>query len=468
MGQIKTPFRFRELNKSMLVTNEVGDFHLFSKDFPDKYALKSLDESEAKALEDLFVEFPDSQKWRLAALKNRIRWSQNRPELNYLILIPTLRCDLSCTYCQVSRAPVNSRGYDWDEETLQKVLTFISKLKSKEIKIEFQGGEPTLRIDLIQRVIEFCDQKFEKHEYVICSNMTTLSNDVRALLERDDFSISTSIDGDDDIMTINRTQDLEKSKAILKNIKEVQSIFGHNKISALPTITSASVSAVKSLVNQYIDLGFSGVFLRPVNYMGFARKKHSESHDWGPIWEDFYRESIEHIASVNKKQYFEEYSLSVLLKTVLLGTDSGFVDHRSPANYATDYLLIDYDGTFFPTDESRMLSRIGQIDLQIGNVSTGIDKDKLSAINKSAIHQDNPDCIHCAYMPYCGVDIIDDLSRYGRIDLAKTNTWFCNRQKFLLDMIFKAYESKNTALMDPFLMWAYHKSSPVGYGGLYD
>lgn len=40
-------------------------------------------------------------------------------KMNYLILVPTLRCNLACGYCQVSRAPENARGFDWSVETME-------------------------------------------------------------------------------------------------------------------------------------------------------------------------------------------------------------------------------------------------------------------------------------------------------------------------------------------------------------
>ena len=39
-----------------------------------------------------------------------------------------------------------ARGYDWDE-TLADVLRFLDSLETDQIKVEFQGGEPLLRID---------------------------------------------------------------------------------------------------------------------------------------------------------------------------------------------------------------------------------------------------------------------------------------------------------------------------------
>ena len=39
----------------------------------------------------------------------------------------------------------NLEGYDWSQETLKNFYSFVEKYGSNNIKIEFQGGEPTLR-----------------------------------------------------------------------------------------------------------------------------------------------------------------------------------------------------------------------------------------------------------------------------------------------------------------------------------
>lgn len=72
------------------------------------------------------------------------------------MLVPTLRCVLDCGDCQVSRASDHASGFDWTEKTLAAVLSFLDRLATDEVKIEFQGRKPTLRLDLLERVQVFC------------------------------------------------------------------------------------------------------------------------------------------------------------------------------------------------------------------------------------------------------------------------------------------------------------------------
>ena len=108
-----------------------------------------------------------------------------------------------------------------------------------------------------------------------------------------------------------------------------------------------------------------------------------------------------------------------------------------------------------------MLSRTGHIDLSAGSLDEGIKKSKIEDLNWHSIHQVNPDCLHCAYMPYCGIDVIDDISRYGRMDVPKQETWFCNKQITLFDIIFEKVALKNKKWLDVFLKWIYRTNSPV-------
>lgn len=200
--------------------------------------------------------------------------------------------------------------------------------------------------------------------------------------------------------------------------------------------------------------------MRPVNYMGFARKQHADlSRDFA-VWDAFYHTALESIIDLNQDGYFEEFYLALMVRSIFAGLPNGFVDLRSPSRFASDYCVIDFDGTLYPSDEARMLSRTRTIDLSIGTMSSGFDESKLSALNRHAINQTHPDCLHCAYLPYCGIDVVDDISRYGHTDIPKHETWFCRRQMSLFDFIFEKVAARDRRYLDVFLKWIYRRADP--------
>jgi His-Xaa-Ser system radical SAM maturase HxsB len=361
----------------------------------------------------------------------------------------------------VSRAPLGARGFDWTEEKLTQFERFLDNVEGDRLKLEFQGGEPTLRPDLLGRIIDLCESRFSETQFVICSNLTRLTPEIEEIYARDNVVVSTSIDGPLSVMTSNRTGADDVSRAVFDNFQHIVRTYGPDKVSALPTITDAIIDDPKALIDCYVEFGFRSIFLRPVNYQGFARKRYAELSREINRWSAFYNQALTYIAELNKSGYFEEFYLSLLVRSIFTGLPHGFVDFRSPAQFGSGYCVIDFDGKIYPTDEARMLSRTGQIDLGIGDLKSGIDPAKLKELNIHAIHQVNQDCQHCVYMPYCGIDLVDDISRYGRIDVPKHETWFCNRQMMLFDLIFEKIIARDKTWIDMFSKWAFHSEAPA-------
>ena len=57
--------------------------------------------------------------------------------------------------------------------------------------------------------------------------------------------------------------------------------------------------------------------------------------------------------------------------------------------------------------------------------------------NWNSINEVNPDCLNCGYQSFCGVDIVDDISRYSRIDIPKHLTSFCQTHLKKFDYVFE-------------------------------
>ncbi len=434
------PLRFREhASGGLLFADDAGGFFRSDEDFLHRYALGKLHAADQSFLLEgghAFIESLD-----LSHTSYVYRWSRRqsaRKGLSYVILIPTLRCNLSCGYCQVSRVNENAVGFDWSEDRLAEALNFLDRLETNEIKVEFQGGEPLLRVDLLSKVRDFCRNRFDESQFVVCTNLQNLGDAEWSFLASDDTFISTSLDGDFPTHMRQRTITSKQTDIFFENLSTALKKFGSNKISALPTIDVDRPPDFESMINNFGELGISSIYLRPINYQGFARKLKHKS-DFLPRWNKLHEDFIETLITRNYQtgNFIEEYYFTLCLRRVLrLGIDS-HVDLRNPNFYASDFIVVDFDGRLYPTDEARMLSRVGQIDLSVGSLAEGIDKNIVEVLNGSALNNFDPDCIHCTYQPFCGTDPIDDISRYGRIDVARHDTWFCGRQLSIFDKVFE-------------------------------
>jgi len=455
-----TPFRFRKFNDKYLFTNESGEYSFYSENTLDNILNDNYEDIHSVEKEKLLrqkILINSSDDWRLYSLANSVKNKINnrKKSINYIIIIPTLRCNLSCSYCQVSRAPLESKGFDWDEDKIIQFKNFLLSLDSEDIKIEFQGGEPTLRTDIILDILNFSKLNFKKYQIVICTNLLNITKEFEEIIGDENVYISTSIDGPIDIMTNNRTKSNKFSQKFFDNFNYVVKNYGLDKIAALPTITIDNFKNYKELIDTYHEIGFKSIFLRPVNYMGFARKKFKDSRDYNLEWEEFYFSSIDYIKEINHQSYFDESYLSLILRKIFSNKAENYVDFRSPNFCMHDYLVIDFDGKIYPSDESRMLSRIGHVDLEMGTLKDGLKIEKADEYNFFAMNEINQDCIHCPYMPFCGIEPVDDISRYGRIDYPKHDTVFCQRHMKIFDFIFSKIEQKEMDWLDLFHDWIY-------------
>jgi len=340
----------------------------------------------------------------------------------------------------VSRADEHAKGYDWDERTLDLAWKFIKNNSDRNIQIEFQGGEPFLRPDLLQEVITRCEADFDSCQFVICTNLSQLDEKIRTLISNPNVLVSTSLDGPYAVHKKNRTFTDQPTDSFWTNLKEVTKEFGSSKVSALPTIDYHDPPSHRELIATYCEFGLHSIYLRPVNYQGFARKRFRDIRQDALKWNKYYSEFVEELIGWNSEatEIVEEYYLSLVLRRCLRASEDNHVDLRNPNPYGMDYLVIDFDGRLYPTDESRMLTRSGVVDLSIGDLERGIvDESRLELLNANCFNNFDPDCIHCAFQPACGVDIVDDLSRYGRRDISRHQTFFCQRQTNTFDTAWK-------------------------------
>jgi His-Xaa-Ser system radical SAM maturase HxsB len=394
----------------------------------------------------------------LERLSGRVRQlaRQAKPgQLDYLILVPTLRCNLSCSYCQVSRAPETASGFDWSEEVVAAIEELLDGLETRHIKIEFQGGEPSLRMDLVDRIIDRCE-RFPERSFVLCSNLAVLDDKLLRLLERDDVTISTSLDGDWHTHRQQRTQSDEATGTVHANIERIIAEFGSDKISALPTIDQANPPKPDDLIDAYAAFGFTSIFLRPINFQGFARKRHQQSARDHIAWWDYHEAFLRRLIERNyadRSVVLEESYFSLCLRRIFRPGLDRHVDLRNPNPIGRDYLVVDYDGSFYPSDEARMLTRSGVVDLAMGHVQHGVDEEKRQLLDTHSTSFGDPACDTCVYQAYCGRDIVDDLSRYGRIDLPRENTFFCQKHLSMFDLAMRLIHSEESSVQYSLAKW---------------
>lgn len=450
-----------------LLVGDGGGFFTTDPEFLERLSIDELTEADHRFLRqrghEIASDDPFAETSHLYNIAERLTRAGS---LDYLILVPTLRCNLSCSYCQVSRAAIDQTGYDWDAATLEAVLDLINALPGPRLKVEFQGGEPTLRCDLIRTVMDHA-RRFEERQFVICSNLQRLEPELLDLLDNPEVFLSTSLDGDFATHQRNRTVGEPATRAFRDNLAAVIARYGPHKVSALPTIDPVKPPEPDTLIDAYLQFGLESIFLRPINYQGFARKRHAVSREQDNSWHAYHERFVRRLIERNwddRSVVLEESYFSICLRRIFQPSADRHVDLRNPNPLGHDYVVIDYDGQVYPTDEARMLSRSGVIDLAIGDVATGWDTPARDLLNAHASNLNDPACQRCAYQPYCGRDVVDDIARYGRIDLPRHETEFCRRHLSLFDLAFRLIYEQDERTRYSLSRWLRLESTPAEFG----
>ena len=466
------PFRFERFNaEEYLLTNDVGEYIFLANEDFDKFVNYELDPQS-----DVFKDIASKQiattdkvedVVSMLATKFRTKKSILRNFTELHMVVPTLRCNSSCIYCQVKRNEKSDHSADMTKETAKNIIRTIFECPSKFIKIEFQGGDPSTDFEMVQYIIEEAEwmnlRKQKCVEFVICTNLTLLTPKMVKYLKDHKCLISTSLDGPKDIHDHNRPlqdESLDHHAIFEKNINMIRDIWGDKEcVGALMTTSKYSLGHFPEIVDEYIRLGLNCISFRSLNPYGFA-KQYKDKVAY-PI-EDFienYKIGLNYVLEQNKKGVFIiEGFASLLLKRILTPFATGFVDLQSPAGVGISGAIYDYDGSVYVADEGRMMARMGNDVFKLGNVNTSTYQELFNGEKlHSIIHQANTECLpacsDCVFQPYCGADPVRNLSEQGDMIGHRPTNEMCKKTKAIIKYIFELLKENNPETMKIFWSW---------------
>lgn len=451
------PLRFeRTSDDAYLVANAVGDFsRLSGRELNDLIDLriKPGDGLYEKAYSALLISKRGQQasKQILAArLRTRMAFLRELTPLH--IFVVTLRCEHSCPYCQVSRRSLDHDRYDMSEETAMSALRIALQTPSRHIKIEFQGGEPLLNFPLIQHITrsarEAAVHAGKSIDFVIATNLALLDDDVLQFCKDNAVFLSTSLDGPEALHNRNRPRPGGNSYALaVAGISRARAFLGPDSVSALMTTTEASLEQAEAIIDEYVRLGFDGIFLRSLSPYGFAVKtKVFRKYD-SQKWLGFYERGLNHILELNRQGLrFQEYFATLILKRMFSDKSTGYVDLRSPAGIGLGALVYNYDGRVFASDEGRMLAEMQDDTFQLGHVAEAsyrdlILSDKMIDFVGSSLTQCAPECSECVFEAHCGADPVYHHATQSDVVGIKPLSDFCARQKGIMRLLLAKLEA---------------------------
>ncbi len=469
------PFRFQRINRKELIVNEFGDYLLLPKGSVERIIKKEINKfSEKDFYADLvsncFVsESPIPQNIEIMATRYRTKKSFLNDFTGLHIIVPTLRCNQACHYCQVSHVTKESGGYDIDNKTIDNIVEIIFKSPNPNITIEFQGGEPLLVFDKIQycieKVKEYLAVNSKKLTYVICTNLFLLDENILNYCKLNNIQISTSLDGPEFIHNYNRkNQNSNSYKVTIENIFKCREVLGYDKVSALMTTSKYSLNYHREIIDEYLSHNFKEIFLRVINPYGHALKNRDYNEYTMDDFFEFYKKALNYIIELNRNGiYFVEVFTKLVLTKMLTPFPIGFVDLQSPAGIINNVIVYNYNGNVYPSDEARMIAEMGDDYFNLGNINKNNYKDIFNGekANQIAEHWSNEclvGCSECAFQAYCGADPIRNYSTQGDMYGFRPTSTFCKKNKMIFEYLIELIDS-NSEIEKIFNRWISNKEN---------
>ena len=303
--------------------------------------------------------------------------------MNYRLYL-TENCNLKCKYCYQENKTINEMSF----ETIKSIIDYEIKQNNKNSLINFYGGEPLLKKDLIYKTIDYIKSKNmkTKFNFGLTTNGTLLDDYFLKYMRKNNFThIGYSIDGDETVQNRNRimvdgtgTFDIveENAKKTLKALKNVV---------AMVAVTKNTLQNLSNSVDYLIDLGFKIINLQ---------------FDYTANWTDEDIETIENeyrkVSEVYYKNIIKKKQVSILIfdKKIRTYIDNSYVCNKE-CKFGLENLYVATDGILYPC-----VQFVGNPKFAIGNCKVGIEINKRDKLRKNAYKEDDI-CRKCSIRNRC-------------------------------------------------------------------
>ena len=470
--RLAAPFRLRQLGDVYLLTNHVGD-HLFLTEAElERFAAGELEPGDAlyeRLRERNFLARELDTDGMIRSIGQRKSFLGQGPHLH--IVIPTLRCNETCVYCHASRADMKATETDMSEETARRSVELALQTTSPDVTIEFQGGEPLVRFDLVRLIVERAEdqnrQAGKRLQFALVSNLAAMDEEKLDFIMEHKVQVCTSIDGPASLHNRQRVLPKGDSFEVTRTwIKRINAAYVERGLDpmlyhaeALLTITRNTLPRPREVVDTYLELGCHSLFLRPMDPFGFAQRSAGKLSFTPEEYLQFYRDTVDYMLELNLggEQLLERFA-AIFLTKILAGTDPNFLDVRSPCGAGIGQVVYNHDGKIFTCDEGRMVHAMGDDIFQIGTVQDSsypeiMGHEMVQACVVASNLDASPDCVNCVYSPYCGLCPVYNYVTQGSLQGRMRDSSLCAIFKGIQDYLFGMLSEGNPDVLAILERW---------------
>ena len=320
-----------------------------------------------------------------------------------ITFIVTKDCQLACKYCYLVGKNTHER-MPWEvaKKAIDYILDHEGDFREESVVWDFIGGEPFIEIDLIDKICDYIKVEmyrrghhwFDSYRFSFSTNGINYADDkVQRFIAKNltHLSIGITIDGTEmkhDLNRVYKQTGRGSYRDVVRNIPLWLSQFpgAGTKV----TISSADIPYIKESVLHLYSLG-----IHEVNINCVFEDVWAEGDDLK------FEEQLTQLAdAIIDGGYYRDYVCSFFSE--MIGKPLDRVNDNNNWCGAGRMLAVDAAGLFYPCTRFAKYSLRDKPALIIGNVTDGIDSDRLRPfLTLDRCTQSPAECIDCEVASGC-------------------------------------------------------------------
>lgn len=338
--------------------------------------------------------------------------------LEKITLQVTQQCNLRCEYCIYSGDSGNyqnrpHKNKKMSFETARKGIDFLIEHSqdANRLNVSFYGGEPLLEFELIQRCVEYANEKAEGKEvsFSITTNATLLTEDIIDYLSENGIMLTISLDGPKEIHNKNRKfagSGIGSFDKVIENMGKLKKKYPEYIKKVMFSVVLDPTADFKCVSEFFVNYDT----VKEANQVASFPSTHyiktgleiddnfSSEHSY-----EFFKIFLYKLGRLEKKY------VSNLNMAYWSNLERNYHEKRTPTFSFQDYghpsgpcvpgqlrLFMDADGVFFPCERVSEASEV----MRIGTVESGLDVEKCWKILNIGKVTENS-CKNCWAFRYC-------------------------------------------------------------------
>ena len=373
--------------------------------------------------------------------------------LQSLVMNLTNQCNLACTYCyefgEDKVATPEGKPKFMDTETAKASVDFLLRESEgrKSIHITFFGGETLMNFPLLKEVVAYASDRAASEDrfidFSLTTNATLLTPAIIQFLSDNSIGVTVSMDGPPELHDKLRVFANGRGSYDIIEPRVKALIQGHRTrpITARVTLTNGVTDVIRIYRHLKNELGFAEVGFAPVTTSPDRLYAINEK-GMGGVLEQFKLLAGEYLEHALRGELHGFSNVSETLGELYQG-----VNKSHPCGAALGLLGVGPSGDIAPCHRF-----VDSDTHSLGNIATGVDREKQSDFLARGHIGAKYDCHSCFARPLCaGGCHHEAFVRYG--DTGHANLHFCDWIREWTDTclrIFGTISARNPGFLEQF------------------